>query len=130
MLPLLRKIASLGRQYLVLIKSDPSPPHCFWSREDVSLSLIIKSGLPVSVQVLCILHRHAPSPSLLCWNILFTIHTHLWCYLHQRSCITSTTLTGWVGFPYMFLPSTICSFLSKDLSLQLLIFLFTCPTET
>lgn len=70
MLSLLRKIASLGRQYLVLIKSDPSLPCYFWSRENILLTLVIKSRLPLSVRVLCILHRNPPSPSLLCLNSL------------------------------------------------------------
>lgn len=70
MLPLLRKTASLGRQYLMLIKSDPSLPRYFWSRENILLTLVIKSSLPMSVRVLCILHRNPPSPSLLCLNSL------------------------------------------------------------
>lgn len=83
------------------------------------------------VQILFILHKSPPLALLLYLNILYLrfglTRSVTSC---RKSSIISTTSTDWVGFPLSVCLQHIYSFLSKELSLQFLIYLFTCPTKT
>lgn len=83
------------------------------------------------VQILFILHKNPPLALLLYLNILclsFGLPRSVtYC---RKSSIISTTSTDGVGFPLSVCLLHIYSFLSKELSLQFLIYLFTYPTKT